>query len=170
MYSQVEITAVKLVPGWNLTSVTASKVSLGCDDLHLKCVDLQQERYEKRHPTQWGEHLWLKTFLFWLILRFGVFWGVPLSACFPEMFLCPSFFPNSEMKFAGVTCLQVSITSTLSQRACGSSRYQDEWGKSLQNRGWEHLCCLKVICCILQFLLWASVDELFKWRNNLTLI
>lgn len=41
MYSQVKITAVKLVPGCNLTSVRSSKVSLGCDDVHLKRVDLQ---------------------------------------------------------------------------------------------------------------------------------
>lgn len=43
MYCQVEITAVKLVLGRNLTPVSSCKVSFGCDDLHLKCVDLQHE-------------------------------------------------------------------------------------------------------------------------------
>lgn len=47
MYSQIKITAVKLVPRWHLTSVSSSKARLGFNDLHLKCVDLQ--------PYEWGE-------------------------------------------------------------------------------------------------------------------
>lgn len=55
MYGQVEITAVKLVPGGNLTPVSASKVRLGCDDVHLKRMDLQTHAraatWEEVHNT-----------------------------------------------------------------------------------------------------------------------
>lgn len=42
VYSQGEVTAVKLVLGGDLTSVGSSEVSLSCQDLHLKRVDLHQ--------------------------------------------------------------------------------------------------------------------------------
>lgn len=40
--SQGEVTAVKLVLGGDLTSVCSSEISSGCQDLHLKRVDLHE--------------------------------------------------------------------------------------------------------------------------------
>lgn len=42
VHSQGEVTAVKLVLGGDLTSVGSSEVHLGCQDLHLKRVDLRK--------------------------------------------------------------------------------------------------------------------------------
>ncbi len=170
MYSQVEITAVKLVPGRNLTSVSSSKVTLGFDDVHLKRIDLQPHAWGEMwegYATQWGGHLWLKALLYahfiiiiyWLVSDLESLWSVPLI--FPADFPCTGF--SHHLKFWDEMCSGNMSSSLLIKplrlRACGLSCYQDEWLRQeiaklrVRRAGLaKHLCCHKGKCYILQFI------------------
>ena len=45
VYSKFKVTAVKLIPGGDLTPVASSEVSLGCYNVHLKSIHLKPQNH-----------------------------------------------------------------------------------------------------------------------------